>query len=91
MAKPLEMADKKFQVRPALIIGMLVLAAISRLLPHPSNFSPMGAMALFGAAYFAQRYLAFLIPLAAIWLTNLTTKSEKDHFGKRLEDSYLFV
>lgn len=47
------------------------MAAISRLLPHPYNFTPIGAMALFGAAYFKQRWMAFLIPALALWISSL--------------------
>lgn len=46
------------------ILSLLVLlAAFSRVIPHPSNFAPMGAMALFGAAYFTKKYIAVLIPI----------------------------
>ena len=35
---------------PLLLIGLIVLAALSRLLPHPPNVSPVEAIALFGGA-----------------------------------------
>lgn len=50
-----------------MIILMIFLAALSRFIPHPPNFTPLGAMALFGAAYFTKKYWAFLIPLIAWW------------------------
>ena len=50
---------------------LLILASLSRLLPHPSNFTPLGAIALFSAAYFERRWLAVAIPFAALFLTNL--------------------
>ncbi len=50
---------------------MIALAALSRLLPHPHNFTPIGAMGLFGAAYFSRRWLAVLVPFAALWLSDL--------------------
>ncbi|MEM6316819.1 MAG: DUF6580 family putative transport protein [Bacteroidota bacterium] len=54
------------------VITLIILAAVaSRLVPHPSNFSPLGAIALFGAAHFARRWLAWLIPIAATWLSDL--------------------
>ena len=31
------------------LAGLIVLAALSRMLPHPPNFSPVEAVALFGA------------------------------------------
>lgn len=56
---------------PLLLIGIIVLAALSRLLPHPPNFSPVEAVALFGGAYFASRAHALLIPLVAMFLSDL--------------------
>lgn len=50
---------------------MLVLfAAISRLLPHPPNFTPILAMGLFAGAYFNKKFLTILIPLAAMFLAD---------------------
>jgi hypothetical protein len=56
---------------PLLLGGMIVLAALSRLLPHPPNFSPVEAIALFGGAYFASRSAAIWVPLAAMFLSDL--------------------
>jgi len=56
---------------PLLLGGMIVLAALSRLLPHPPNFSPVEAIALFGGAYFARRTAAIWVPLAAMFLSDL--------------------
>ncbi len=66
---------KSVDMRFVVISGMILLAAISRFLPiaMPSmaNFSPVGAMALFGGAYFAKKQWAFIIPMIALWLSNL--------------------
>ena len=32
------------------LAGMILAAAASRLIPHPPNFSPIAALALFGGA-----------------------------------------
>lgn len=53
------------------LLSILCLAAFSRLLPHPPNFTPVGAISLFGAAYFSRKYLAILLPLIALWLSDL--------------------
>lgn len=53
------------------LAGMILLAAASRLLPHPPNFSPIAAMALFGGAHFADKRAAFLTPLAAMFLSDM--------------------
>lgn len=56
---------------PLLLVGMIVLAALSRLLPHPPNFSPVEAIALFGGAYFARRTTALWVPLVAMFLSDI--------------------
>jgi hypothetical protein len=53
------------------LAGMILLAAASRLIPHPPNFSPIAALALFGGAQFADKRLAFLVPLAAMFLSDM--------------------
>ena len=50
---------------------MVFVAAFVRLLPHPPNFAPIAAMALFGGAYFNKKSFAFAIPLIALFLTDL--------------------
>lgn len=57
--------------RNEVLIAMILAAAMSRLLPHPYNFTPLGALALFGGAQFADRRLAFLVPLTALFLSDL--------------------
>ncbi|MFK7945977.1 MAG: DUF6580 family putative transport protein [Saprospiraceae bacterium] len=60
------------QKKSVLIITVLIIiAALSRLLPHPPNVTPIGATALFGAAYFTKKYWAILIPLIALWASDL--------------------
>jgi hypothetical protein len=56
---------------PMLLAGMIVLAALSRLLPHPPNFSPVEAIALFGGAHFARRATALWVPLAAMLASDI--------------------
>ena len=57
--------------RLAAIVGAIFAVAVLRLVPHPPNFTPIGAMALFGGAYLHQRGLAFLAPVAALLLSDL--------------------
>lgn len=65
----------KINLRAGLIIAMIVLAALSRLLPHPYNFSPLVAMALFGGAQFQKKWLAFLAPLAAYFISDIVLQA----------------
>jgi len=48
------------------LTALALLAAASRLLPHPPNFAPMAAVALFGAATIESRWLALVVPLVAL-------------------------
>jgi hypothetical protein len=57
--------------RPFVVMALIATAALSRLLPHPPNATPIAAMALFGGAYLTDRRLAWLIPLAAMLLSDL--------------------
>jgi hypothetical protein len=57
--------------RMLLLLTLTLGAAASRLIPHTPNFAPIGAMALFGGACFTQRRLAFVVPLAAMFLSDL--------------------
>ena len=57
--------------RYLVLAGMVLAAAAARLLPHPWNFTPIGAMALFGGAQFASKRAAFLLPFSALFLSDL--------------------
>lgn len=54
-----------------LVLGLILVAAASRLLPHPPNFVPVGAMALFGAAALPKRWLAIIVPVLAFYVSDL--------------------
>ncbi|HEY2347067.1 MAG TPA: DUF6580 family putative transport protein [Xanthomonadaceae bacterium] len=56
---------------PLVLAAMILLAALSRLLPHPPNFSPIEAVALFGGAYFANRAWAIAVPLVAMAISDV--------------------
>lgn len=53
--------------RTILALAMVALAAALRVAPHPWNFTPIGAMALFSGAIFKDRRLAFAFPLLALF------------------------
>jgi len=57
--------------RTLVIVGMVFLAAFCRLVPHPPNFTPIAALALFGAALLPSKGLALLLPLTAMFLSDL--------------------
>lgn len=49
---------------------MIITAAALRMLPHPENITPIGALALFSGAYL-HRQVLWLVPLAALFLGDL--------------------
>lgn len=56
------------------LLTMILAAAATRLIPpelRPWNFTAVGAMCLFGGAYFERRWLAFAAPLAALLMSDL--------------------
>ena len=57
--------------RLAALLSAIIAAAALRLVPHPPNFSPIDAMALFSGAYLGRRWVAFVAPLAALLLSDL--------------------
>jgi hypothetical protein len=57
--------------RQEVLIMMILAAALTRLIPHPPNFAPIGALALFGGAYLSDKRFAFLVPFAAMLLSDL--------------------
>ena len=60
---------KKF-VEVAIAIIFILIGAFSRLFPHPPNFTPIAAIALFGGVYLSKR-LAFILPIAMMLISDL--------------------
>lgn len=65
------MTKNKIDLRISVIAALILIVALSRLIPAMHNFSPLGALGLFGAAFFKRKSLAFIIPIAAIWLSDV--------------------
>lgn len=53
-----------------LMAGLVFGAAALRLLPHPPNFTPVGAIALFAGAHLERKRWAFAVPLAAMLVSD---------------------
>lgn len=54
-----------------LFISLILGAMMTRLIPHAPNYTAVGAVALFGGFAFRSRALAFLVPMAAMFLSDL--------------------
>jgi hypothetical protein len=49
--------------------SLIFLAALSRLLPHLPNFTPIAALALFGGVYLDKKH-TIIVPLAALLISD---------------------
>ncbi len=65
------MNNKTLNPRFLFILTVIIAGAAFRLIPHWPNFTPIAAMALFGGTYFNKKYLAFLIPMAALFISDM--------------------
>ncbi len=55
------------------VVGLVIVlvGVLSRILPHPNNFTPLIALALFGGAQVKNKKLAVVAPLAAMLLSDV--------------------
>jgi hypothetical protein len=53
------------------ILALILGAAFSRWIPHPVNVTAVTALALLGGAYVPNRALAVILPVVALWLSDL--------------------
>jgi len=63
----------KTQNKPMIIIAaaLILMAAISRLLPHPPNFAPIASLAVFGGSVIGNKKYALILPLGALLLSDI--------------------
>jgi len=59
------------RIQPWYLVAIVAVLVLCRLLPHPPNAVPIAAMALFAGAFFTNRVLAYLVPLAAMLLSDM--------------------
>ena len=64
--------------RISLVARFILFAAAVRILPHPWNFTPAGAMALFGGAKLGSSWKAFLFPLIVLFCGDLFVGFHRD-------------
>ena len=61
----------KFDRIQKIVLLIIIFGVICRLIPHPPNFSPVTAIALFGGLNFSDKRIAFSIPLVVLFLSDL--------------------
>jgi hypothetical protein len=70
------MTLQKVNTRTTVLVLMIVAAAAFRLVSYKypyvlSNFNPVGAIALFGGAYFTDKWKAYLVPLLVLFISDI--------------------
>ena len=72
------MSISKFDPRTLILFLFILVTGIIRTILHSSedissisNFSPLGAMALFGGVYFNKQWKAFAFPLFSLFVSDL--------------------
>ena len=63
--------NKKIELKLGALIGIIIIIALSRLIPNMPNFSPMAAIALFCAAHFDKLWKAVLVTLLATFVSDI--------------------
>jgi len=66
-----EKSSPLYRGRFVVLLGLVLVAAGTRLVPHPPNVTPVAAMALLGGATFVDRRAALGIPLGAMLLSDI--------------------
>jgi len=61
---------KSLPIRPITLTAIILATALFRLVPHWPNFTPIAALALFGAAMFERKWLGLVAPLVAMLLSD---------------------
>ena len=56
--------------RNILIVIIILIGAFSRIIPHPPNFTAIGAISILGGVYFGKNYLAFLVPILSMLISD---------------------
>lgn len=65
-----------FNPRITMLLGIILLSGVWRIFiasEHSPlhNFTPIGAMAIFGGCYFLDKKKAFLVPIITLWLSDI--------------------
>jgi hypothetical protein len=65
------MSRSIFTPKFLVVSSIIILAVLLRMMPHWPNFTPLAAMALFAGTYMKRREFAFIVPIAAMFISDL--------------------
>lgn len=54
-----------------IFLSLITIAALSRLLPHPPNFTAIGSIALFGGMISNSKLMKYVLPVGALLLSDI--------------------
>ena len=60
-----------FNKSQKIVLVIIIFGILARLIPHPPNFSPVTAIALFSGLNFKNKKFAFLIPILILFISDL--------------------
>ena len=52
------------------VVILMAVGAFARLIPHIPNFTPLEGLTIFGAAYLGRNYIAIILPLLLIYISD---------------------
>jgi hypothetical protein len=84
------MATQKQHFVWIIMLSGILMAALSRFLPHPPNFTPIAAMALFSGALFKNKKLAFIMPLAGMMISDVIFELTNPGYGFYASQYYVY-
>ena len=58
-------------IKVILICAIIFLVSLTRIFPHPPNFTPILALAIFGGAYLPNRITAISLPIISMFISDL--------------------
>jgi len=90
------MTLQKINTRNTVLILIIIAATAVRLVTYKfpyvlSNFNPVGAIALFGGAYFTDKWKAYLIPLATLFISDIFLNRLYSGHWEILDNSSIMV
>src|ERR1700679_1576466 len=90
------MTLKKINTRNTVLVLMIIAAAAFRLVSYRfpyvlSNFNPVGAVALFGGAYFTDKWKAYIVPLFTLFVSDIFLNRLYSGHWQILDNSSILV
>ena len=58
-------------IKIILILSIIFLVSLTRIFPHPANFTPILALAIFGGAFLPNKKTALFLPISTMFLSDL--------------------